>query len=496
MQFTPTSIADGGRSNFVKQQQIWGEAESAAAEAVLRKVEESGLETIRLSFADQHGLLRGKVIEARDLASSFRNGCAMTSSLLAKDTSHRSVFPVFSSGGGFGMAEMAGAGDIIMVPDPTTFHLLPWSPKSGWLLCDIYFTNGRPVPFSTRGILRQALEALRAAGYDYLAGLEVEFTLLTLEDAKTGLADAGQPGTPPEVGLLNQGFQYLTEQRYDEAEGILSVIRSNLVELGLPLRTIEVEFGPSQFELTLHPSSGLEAADTMVLLRSAVKQVCRRQGYHATFMCRPALPNVFSNGWHLHQSLWTRPKAAAQPASNAFTPTSEGKVLSEAGRQFVGGLLAHAPAASVFTTPTINGYKRFRPYTLAPDRLTWGRDNKGAMIRALGSFGDPATRIENRVGEPAANPYLYLASQIHAGLDGMQRQLDPGEPTDTPYEEAAPRLPQSLMDAITALRGSELYRSTMGAPFIDYLLTIKEAEVARFLAAVTDWEQREYFSLY
>ena len=294
-----------------------------------------------------------------------------------------------------------------MVPDPATFRLLPWSPKSGWLLCDIYFTNGRPVPFSTRGILRQALEALRAAGYDYLAGLEVEFTLLTLEDAKTGLADAGQPGTPPEVGLLNQGFQYLTEQRYDEAEGILSVIRSNLVELGLPLRTIEVEFGPSQFELTLHPSSGLEAADTMVLLRSAVKQVCRRQGYHATFMCRPALPNVFSNGWHLHQSLIDK-----KTGSNAFQPASDTELLSPVGMHYAAGILAHSAAACVFTTPTINGYKRYRPNSLAPDRAVWGRDNKGAMLRVIGSganvvhdvppgavvVGNPAKAIRYRDG--------------------------------------------------------------------------------------------------
>ena len=487
---------DGGRSDFVKQHRIWSDAEYAAADEVLRKIEKSGLETIRLSFADQHGLLRGKVIEAQDLASTLRNGCTMTSSLLAKDTSHRSVFPVFSSGGGFGMDEMSGAGDIIMVPDPQTFRILPWSSQTGWLLCDIYFTNGRPIPFSTRQLLRQALELLAEDGYDYLAGLEVEFTLLILEDAKTGLADAGQPGTPPEVRLLNQGFQYLTEQRFDEAEGILSVIRSNLVELGLPLRSIEVEVGPSQFELTLHPSSGLEAADTMVLLRSAVKQVCRREGYHATFMCRPALPNAFSNGWHLHQSLWNRPQSSDHAGTNAFTPTNEGETLSDVGRHFVGGLLAHASAASVFTTPTLNGYKRFRPYTLAPDRLTWGRDNKGAMIRAIGACGDPATRIENRVGEPAANPYLYLASQIHAGCDGMRRQLDPGDPTDTPYEADVPRLPQSLMAAITALRGSALYRTAMGDQFINYLLTIKEAEVSRFLASVTDWEQREYFSIF
>ncbi len=482
---------DGGRTGFVEQHGLWSDVERAAAERLIKQLEKQGVETVRLSFADQHGLLRGKSIEAADLAAAMRNGCTMTSSLLAKDTSHRSVFPVFSAGGGVDIDELSGAGDIIMVPDPTSFRRLPWSPGTGWLLCDVYLSSGKAVPFSTRAILRKALADLEAAGYDYLAGLEIEFSLFTLDDAKTAAEDAGQPGTPPDVSFVNHGFQYLTEQRFDEAEDILSTIRRNLIDLGLPLRTMEVEFGPSQFEITLHPMAGLDAADTMVLLRSAVKQVCRREGYHASFMCRPGLPNMFSNGWHLHQSLWTR-----ADKTNALMRGEREAVLSDTGRWFVGGLLEHAAAASVFTTPTINGYKRFQPYALAPDRLTWGRDNKGAMIRAVAEADDPATRIENRVGEPAANPYLYLASQIYAGLDGIRQQSDPGAPTDTPYEDDATHLPQSLMQAITALRGSDMYRAAMGDQFIDYLLTIKEAEVSRFLSSVTDWEHREYFNLF
>ena len=482
---------NGGRTGFIEQHGLWSDVERASAERLIHQIEQQGLDTIRLSFADQHGLLRGKSIEASDLALAMRNGCTMTSSLLAKDTSHRSVFPVFSAGGGFGIDALSGAGDIIMVPDPRSFRRLPWSPGTGWLLCDIYLSNGMPAPFSTRAILRKALADLSDEGYDYLAGLEIEFSLFTLDDAKTAAEDAGQPGTPPDVSFVNHGFQYLTEQRFDEAEGILSTIRRNQVDLGLPFRSMEVEFGPSQFEITLHPMEGFEAADTMVLLRSAVKQVCRRQGYHATFMCRPGLPNVFSNGWHLHQSLWNR-----SDKTNALMTGEQEAVLSETGRWFIGGLLENAAAASVFTTPTINGYKRFQPYALAPDRLTWGRDNKGAMIRVVSELNDPATRIENRVGEPAANPYLYLASQIFAGLDGICQRRNPGKPTDTPYEDDVTRLPQSLIQATSALRKSEMFRAAMGDQFIDYILTIKEAEISRFLSSVTDWEHREYFSLF
>jgi len=144
----------------------------------------------------------------------------------------------------------------------------------------------------------------------------------------------------------------------------------------------------------------------------------------------------------------------------------------------------------------LNGYKRFRPYSLAPDRAIWGRDNRGVMVRTLGLSGDPATRLENRVGEPAANPYLYMASQVLAGLDGLKRKLDPGPSADTPYETQAEKLPKSLGEAAAALRADACFRDGLGAGFIDYYARIKEAEVARFEAEVTEWEQREYFELF
>ena len=189
----------------------------------------------------------------------------------------------------------------------------------------------------------------------------------------------------------------------------------------------------------------------MVLFRAAVKQIARRHGLLASFMCRPALPNAMSSGWHLHQSL-----VEAKTGRNAFA-FDHRDVLSTVGKHYLGGLLAHARAAAAFTTPTINGYKRYRPYSLAPDRAIWARDNRGAMIRVLGQPGDPATRLENRVGEPAANPYLYMASQIYSGLDGIARRLDPGPSADTPYEAVAALLPKNLGEALTALRADEVF---------------------------------------
>ena len=181
---------------------------------------------------------------------------------------------------------------------------------------------------------------------------------------------------------------------------------------------------------------GLDAADAMILFRSAVKQIARRNGYLASFMCRPALPNVMSSGWHLHQSLIDR-----KTKRNAFAHKDG---LSPLGMHYLAGLLAHAQGAAAFTTPTVNGYKRYRAYSLAPDRASWARDNRGVMMRVLGQPGDAATHLENRVGEPAANPYLYMASQIYAGLDGIAYESDPGPSADTPYEAEAPSLPKDL----------------------------------------------------
>ena len=259
-----------------------------------------GLKAVRFSFADQHGVLRGKTLAVSQVEAALERGVTVTSTLLLKDTAHRTVFAAFTPGGGVGMPQMQGAADVLMIPDPSTFRVLPWAPDTGWFLCELQFQDGSAVPYCTRQLLRKAIKTL---GYEFIAGLEVEFHVFRIVNPSLKPSDAGQPGSPPEVELLSTGYQYLTEQRYDLIDPVVQILRKDLESLGLPLRSFEVEFGPSQLEFTLPPLPGLEAADAMLLLRSAVKQTARRHGYHATFMCRPKLPNVMSSGWHLHQSL-------------------------------------------------------------------------------------------------------------------------------------------------------------------------------------------------
>jgi len=485
--------------SFVDRHGLWTDEQSRLATAVGQQIKQRKLELVRFSFADQHGVLRGKTLLAGEAASAMKSGVNMTTTLLAKDTAHKTVFPVFTAGGGFDMPEMQGGADFVMVPDPATFRVLPWAPNTGWLLCDIYFANGKPVPFSSRRLYREALSRLATAGFDFLAGLEVEFHLFRITDPHLAPEDATWPPAAPDVALLAQGYQLLTETRFDQIDAALDPIRKAVEALGLPLRSIESELGPSQVEFTFRTLGGMDAADAMVLFRSAAKQVARRNGCLASFMCRPALPNLMSSGWHLHQLLIENKRKI-----NAFA-LNDRDVLSTVGRYYLGGLIEHARAGAAFSTPTINGYKRYRPMSLAPDRAIWARDNRGVMVRVIGQPGDPATHLENRIGESAANPYLYMASQIYAGLDGIARRLDPGPSADAPYEHSATLLPKNLGEALTALTADEALRDGLGMPFVNYYAHIKNAELARFQkesgkdkdqAEPTAWEQREYFDMF
>jgi glutamine synthetase len=478
-----------GRDGFVERHGLWTDAQFAAALQAQRTVDTHGIELVRVSFPDQHGILRGKTLTRDAFEAALECGCSAPSTLVLKDTAHRTVYPVFQPDAVSGVPQLTGVADLVLVPDPTTFRVLPWAPKTAWTLCDIYFPDGSAVPFATRELYKRVLADLAERGYDHLIGLEVEFHVFRLEDPRLGLIDSGQPGEPPVVSVLTHGYQLLTDDQIDRVDDVIQLLRKGLSALNLPLRSLELELGPSQLEATFAPQPGLQAADDMVLFRSAVKQLCRRHGYHATFMSRPNLPNVASSGWHLHQSLVER-----ATGENAFRASSDDFLaLSSTGRQFLAGLLEHARGATVFTTPTVNGYKRFKPNSLAPDRIVWGVDNRGAMIRTLGDQGGDAMRLENRSGEPAANPYLYMASQVVAGLDGIDRELELEPATDSPYDVDAPRLPASLMEALDALRDDPLFARRFGQDFVNWIVDLKRSEVDRYLEAVTDWEQREYF---
>lgn len=496
-------VLNVGQEGFIARHQLWNADQMIAVEKIQDTIVEKNLRLIRVAWSDQHGISRAKTLTIPAFMGALEDGIDFNTGPLFFDTANAIVFNPFIKGGGFDLEEMTGCPNYALVPDPLTFKVLPWAPHTGWILCDAYLKTGEPLPFDSRQIGRKALKELNEKGYDIVSGLEVEFSLTKIVDSEINpelLGAPGNPGEPPKVRPVARGYQYQLEAHNDEIDEIIQLIAENIQALDLPLRTIEDEWGPSQIEVTFAPMRGIEAADAMLLFRTAVKQICKRNGYLATFMCRPSIPGFFSSGWHLHQSL-----VDLETGENLFIPEMEGESLSVLGKQFAAGILKHARASTVFTTPTINGYKRFKPNSLAPDRAGWGVDNRGTMIRVLGGYGDKATHFENRAGEPAANPYLYLASQIFAGLDGIENRLDPGPASDEAYSDEREFIPKNLQEAVESLRESSLFESKMGKLFVDYIIKMKESEIGRYMAyiekeqvadyenIVTEWEHREYF---
>jgi glutamine synthetase len=458
---------------------------------------------------------------------ALRNGMGLVGTLALKDTSDRTAFKVFEPGGTAAFPAFANAANLVLRPDLQSYQELPWASGTAWLQGQVCHADGSAMPLDTRHVLQTALAQLAEHGLGMVCGLEVEFHIYKIENTRPQLDPelAAWPGLPPAVSMVHPGYRLLSEQWMDMADEPLRIVRDTAQALGLPLTSLEIELGPSQVEAVFEATDALTAADNMVLFRSAAKQALRRAGYHATFMCRPPFPHIMSSGWHLHQSLvqlddgsnalakalpeepaldwYQRAMAQPQPAPTLAQPLHAASYLGPLGAHYLAGLLAHARGATALSNPSINAYARFAPNALAPQSIVWGADNRGAMLRVIaphihGQGSAQATRIENRVGEPMANPYLYFASQIYAGLDGITRQLKPPPACEAPYTAQADKLPTSLASALDALHADTALCSGFGQMFIDYFTQIKRQEITRYEAAAdkTDWQRREVFSRY
>jgi glutamine synthetase len=491
---------------FIDKHGLWTDEQRSRAEEIRRRLATGEVKYIRLAWSDTHGYSRAKTLTVPAFLSALTAGHNIGVATTTLDSAGARVFASFSRGGGMGLDEMTGSPNLTVVPDPATFRALPWAPGVGWILCDEHFNDGRPFPFATRQLLRKALRRLGDHGYGCVVGAEIEWYLLRVAEDHLTDEHVGVPGTrgrPIRTWPAEPGYHYHSESNLDLMEPVLGALGDAYEKLGLGLRSIENEWGPGQVECTFAPRPALEAADNVLLFRTATRQICRRLGYFATFMCRPALKGYYASGWHLHQSV-----VDAASGVNRFMPDEPGEALSRLGRHYLAGLLAYAVPGTVFTTPTVNGFRRFRPNSLAPDRVTWAYDHRGVMVRVLGGADDPATRMENRIGEPAANPYLYVLSQVVAGLAGIEAGLSPQAPDDEPYGAKRPLLPKSLPEALDALDKEPLFRRELGDSFVDYFVALKRTEAGRYERSLEDtrtapqseetsaWEQNEYFDFF
>ncbi|MBU4184366.1 MAG: glutamine synthetase family protein [Gammaproteobacteria bacterium] len=489
-------------SHFAQRCGLHDAAREAACQQTAGLIEASGIQRVRLGWCDVHGMLRGKTLMAHAAIKALRDGVGMVGTLMLKDTADRTAWKVFEPGGTSDLPGFAGAANLMLLPDPSSFIELPWSPGTGWLRCQPWFQDATPVALDSRRVLQQALARLAQAGYGLKTGLEVEFHIYRITDTAPQLDPerADWPGLPPSVEMIHPGYNLQSEAMIDMADEPLAIVMHTAQALGLPLQSLEIELGPSQVEAVFDATDALTAADQMVLFRNGVRQALRRAGYHATFMCRPPFPHIMSSGWHLHQSLVdlaTRRNACVRESPAPGSGRADARhTLSDAGAHWLAGLLAHAEGMTALCTPTVNGFGRFRPNALAPQSVIWGQDNRGAMLRVVGGPGDHATRIENRIGEPAANPYLYMAAQIHAGLDGLTRGLEPPPACETPYAADHPKIPDTLGNALGCLRADTALIAGLGADVVHHFCRIKQQEIDRHADAKdkTDFDRREYFS--
>src|SRR5690242_17498941 len=341
---------------FIDEHGLWSDEQRAQAAELRARLEREPLELVRLAWADPHGASRAKEVSLPVFFDTLERGYNINVATTTLDSAGARVFRSFTRGGGMGLDEMTGSPNLSIVPDPATFRTLPWAPELGWVLCDEYFNDGTPFHFSPRMLLKKQLRRLAERKMACRIGLEVEWYLLKPAEDLTSehVGVPGRRGRALRTVPAEPGYSYHSETNLDLMQPALGALAEAYEKLRLPLRSIENEWGPGQIECTFAPAEALSAADNMVLFRTATRQLCRRLGLFATFMARPAIQGYYSSGWHLHQSLVDR------RGHNLFMPEKNGELLSPVGRNYLGGLVEHAAAATVFATPTVNGFRRYK----------------------------------------------------------------------------------------------------------------------------------------
>ena len=426
----------------------------------------AGVTRVRVHYGDLLGTTRAKVIPLDLLEETAQDGVNFCVSVFAVD--HQGVMPDET-----GLRDEVLLRDMQVRPDLATLRLLPWEANTAICLADCWF-DGEPLPTSPRGILRRAIASAEERGYRVACGHELEFFLL-----RRG-ADGGLERYAPVPGLV-----YRMDPRVD-AGGVIRQMEDGVRALGLPFVCVNQEYDPSQWEINCRYDEALKAADDAHLLKLAIKEIAAMNGWVATFMGVP-FDGGGTSGYHLHLSFWDA------DGGNLFADPAGPQGLSDLARWFIGGQLEHARGITAVMAPTVNAYKRFISQALAPYWIDWGEDNRTTYIRLPGERGR-GPRVARRSGARPPPSDQAPAAAIHAGLDGIDRKLDPGPPSVGVYEPPVERqlMPFSLSDALDALESDTVIRDQLGEQFMKVFVTLKRNEARRFSLAVTDWELREY----
>jgi len=434
--------------------------------AVSERLRTAGYDVVRVSYADMIGVDRGRDVLLEELPTAAGHGLAFCRAVY-HTSPMGDVVPVQ---GGLEV----GLPDITVFPDLATVTPLPWEPRAAWCIGDAVTPDGAAAPESPRVVAQRVAGHAAHLGYSLVCGPELEFYLCEPGPGGAWQRYANELGNVYVVG------------RKGDPQGVLLDMLRQLRDAGLRVTAANHEFSPGQFEINLGHSDLADAADRSFRLKSAVQEIARHAGLLATFMAKP-FNDEGGSGFHVHLSV------NDASGENVFGDPSGPDGLSAVGRHAVGGVLRHARALCALLNPTINSYKRFGPDTLAPWLIDWGLDNRTAMVRIPPERG-AAARMEVRLGDATANPYLVMAAVGAAVCLGIADKVEPPQKLEGyGYDPArAEVLPQRLGDALNALEDDRELAGLLGDYFVTSFLAYKRNEIERFERFVTDWEFREY----
>ncbi len=424
---------------------------------VLQACRDHDVKFIRLWFTDILGMLKSVAITIEELEHALTDGITFDGAAIE----------------GFARHDEA---DMIAMPDPATFQVLPWRPRPNAvarMFCDIYRTNGQPFEGDPRYVLKRTLHRAAEQGYTFYVSPEMEY--FYCKDAQ---------GTEP---LDRGGYFDLTP--LDGGSDLRRETVLTLEELGIGVALSHHEVAPSQHEMDLRYTDALTMADAVMTFRLVVKEVAARAGVHATFMPKP-IADQNGSGMHLQLSLF-------RGESNAFHDPQSPDTLSADAKHYVAGLLQHAPEITLVTNQWVNSYKRLVPGFEAPVYATWSHTNDADLVRVPAHRPEAtvSTRVEYRSPDPGCNPYLAFAAVLAAGLDGIASKMPLAEPARAGLSEAergARSLPLSLGDAIQQFSGSSMLRETLGDHVFESLIANKRIEWAEYRSQVTPYELNRY----
>jgi glutamine synthetase len=445
------------------------DAQSIARFKLMAQVQKNAIKYIDLQFTDVVGMVKSVTIPARELDDSLTRGIWFDGSCIE------------------GYARVAES-DMYLMPDPSTFAVLPWLPKdesTARLICNVYTPDGRLFDGDPRNLLVREVSEAAAMGLDCKLGPEMEFFLL-----KPSAAGEIIPPTPHD----SAGY---FDAPSDAVSGLRRQITSTLADLGIGVEAMHHEIAAGQHEIDFLESDALATADNMITFRVSLKVLAQMNGLYGTFMPKP-FQGLSGSGMHVHQSM-----TFAATGKDAFSDPGDQHGLSDIAKHFIAGQLFHAKGMCAILAPLVNSYKRLIPGYEAPVHISWARINRAALIRVPRAAETDITRVELRCPDPSCNPYLAFSAMLAAGLDGIRRKLRLLPATeenpylsDQPVSDGSDMLPSSLGAAIAALEEDEVIQAALGPLVCHRFIEAKRLEYEESHKEVTPWELSKYLPNY